>query len=463
MAKNKSAVWSFFASVHLAIVLLALLAFFALIGTVVPQREAAWALSERLSPELYGFLERMQIFDLYHSIWFVLLALLLSINLLVCSLDRFGAAWRRFRAVPQPARDDVFSDISEEQTIYTDAGLEKSADVAASLLQRKYQGLKREDADGRVYLCAGRGRYSHFGVYIVHVSILILIAAAVIGSMFGIQGYVNIQEGETISAISLRKGEKTLTLPFSVRCDKFTVEFYDNGMPKIFQSDLTFLRKDQVLSSAKLRVNSPIKFEGFRFYQASYGEAQAGRATLALMKDDGSREVMNVAQGYDFDLPGGEGTFSVLRVESNLMKMGPALKVSVRAPKQAEAVFWVFQDVDRIRQISPDIFEQVPVFNPKLFRPYTFLLLGLEEKYYTGLQVNRDPATSWVAFAAVLMIGGLMLILFSYARTVWIRLDRTGDQVVISIAGRSYKNASGLQNELKYLHAELSHMLEKSK
>ncbi len=47
----------------------------------------------------------------------------------------------------------------------------------------------------------------------------------------------------------------------------------------------------------KLLVNHPIEFEGFRFYQASYGAAPGGKATLALLRGGGRRDVMNVAAG----------------------------------------------------------------------------------------------------------------------------------------------------------------------
>lgn len=144
------------------------------------------------------------------------------------------------------------------------------------------------------------------------------------------------------------------------------------------------------------------------------------------------------------------------------MKMGPAIKVAVRSAK-GETTFWVFQKVDQLREVSPDIFEQVPVFNPGLFRPYTFKLQGLEEKYFTGLQVSRDPGTPVVGAAAGLLIGGLMLILFSYARQIWIRIDPDKDRVTVRIAGRSNKNKAGLERELQYLVEELKDSLENSK
>lgn len=461
MTKNKSGIWSFFSSVQLAIVLLSLIAFFAVIGTLVPQREAAAELSGRLSPALIAFLTKLQIFDLYHSVWFFLLTGLLAVNLIICSLDRFPLAWRRFRMKHSPLNEDVFKDLPAENIFTAKGDKQKAADAAALLLKKKYRAFTRADEEGSVFFCVEKGRFSHFGVYIVHVSFLVLIAGAIIGSVFGTEGYINITEGETINSIHLRSNNQPLPLPFSVRCDKFTVEFYETGAPKTFQSDLAFLQNNKTVLSGKLRVNHPIAFEGYRFYQANYGAAPGGKATLVLTRN-GSQDVMNVAAGYTFDLPGKEGTFEVLRVEQNLMKMGPAVKVTIRSKKE-EATFWIFRDIDKIKQLSPDIFEQVPMFNPSLFRPYTFTLSGLEEKYYTGLQVTRDPGTPVVACAALLLIGGLMIILFTYARSLWIRVDQKKDRVMVSIAGRSYKNRAGLEKEMQYLLAELKDNLETSK
>jgi len=462
LSKNKSGIWSFFSSVQLAIVLLSLIAFFALIGTLVPQREAAGELAGRLSPALFSFLQKMQIFDLYHSVWFFLLSGLLAINIIICSLDRLPLAWRRFRMRPAPQNDDAFKNIPDENKFQSASDIQKAADAAAVLLRKKYRNVARTDAPGSVFLCAQKGRFSLFGVYIVHLSFLVLIAGAIIGSVFGIEGYVNIMEGEAVSAIQLRNDNQSLPLPFSVRCDKFSVEFYDSGAPKSFQSALTFLKDKQAVQSGKLLVNHPIVFDGFRFYQASYGAAPGGKATLSLLRSDGRRDVMNVGEGYTFELPGKEGSFQVLRVEENLMKMGPAIKVAVRSEKET-VNFWVFQQLEKIKAMNPDIVRQVPMFNPGLFRPYTFTLLGLEEKYYTGLQVNRDPGTPVVGAAAVLLICGLLLVLFSYARQVFIRIDQVKDNVRISVTGRSYKNKPGLEQEVQYLLAQLKDNLEHSK
>ena len=462
MIKKKSGIWSFLASVQLAIVLLCLIAFFALIGTLVPQREAAEAFAASISPKLFSLLQQLQIFDLYHSAWFFLLSGLLAVNLLICSLDRFSLAWRRYRTQPDPQNTGVFENLLAANRFSTHVDVDTAADAAEKLLKKKYHGFRRVNTADGVFLAASRGEFSLFGVYIVHLSILLLIVGAIIGSIFGIEGYVSITEGETVNEFHLRGSNQATPLPFSVRCDRFTVEFYKNGMPKTFQSDLTILKNNQSLQSHKLRVNHPVEMEGFRFHQASYGAAPGEKATVALLRDGGRRDVLNVAEGYVFELPGREGTFQILRSEENLMNMGPALKVAVRSNKE-EATFWIFQQIELIQKMNPDIIRQVPVFNPGLFHPYTFVLLGLEEKYYTGLQVTRDPGTPVVAAAAIMLIGGLMLVLFSYARQVWIRVEREKDQACISIAARSYKNKTGLDREVQYLLAELKDNLENSK
>ena len=82
---------------------------------------------------------------------------------------------------------------------------------------------------------------------------------------------------------------------------------------------------------------------------------------------------------------------------------------------KAKTTFWVFQQIDKIQEMNPDIITQAPLFNPGLFRPYRFVLTGMEEKYYTGLQVSRDPGTPVVAAAAVLAdlrIDAVLIFLF---------------------------------------------------
>ena len=450
MSKNKSGIWSFFSSVKLTISLLAVIALFAVAGTIVPQREAAAQLASSLSPGLFSFLSKMQIFDLYHSILFFLLMGLLSLNLLVCSVERFPAAWRRLRHRPSPQDATVFQNLPEENVLLVRQDKKTVSEIAGKIMKSRFRNCQSADIVEETYLFGSKGGFSHLGVYVVHLSILVLIVGAVIGSIFGMEGYVNINEGESINAIELRNGKEAVPLSFAVRCDKFTLEFYENGAPKTYRSDLSFIQNDRVAKQAQLLVNHPFTFEGIRFYQSSYGLTAEGKASLALFKDGKKSQDMSVGKGDTLDLPGKEGQVRIVRIEENLMNMGPAVKLSITSAK-GDVSFWVFRQLDKIIEANPGITEQVPMFNPGLFRPYLFVLTGMEEKYFTGLRVTRDPGVPLVALAALLMVIGLMMVLFSYARQIWIRIDSEGEQTRISIAGRSRKNSAGLDAEIKQI------------
>ena len=459
MNANQSRVWSFFSSVRLTIALLAVIVIISIVGTVVPQRDAAAALALQIPPGLFSFLQAMQIFDLYHSFWFFLLTGLLSVNLIVCSINRFPQAWRHYRAKTLQANFDVFPDISEDAIIHTKQDQKVVAEIVGIAMKSRFRGYQCQETTDGLYLYGDKGRVSHFGVYVGHLSILILIVGVVIGSLFGIEGYVNINEGETINKIDLRDKDQALLLPFAVRCDRFTIEFYENGAPKTYRSDLTFLKNGQVASQGQLFVNHPLSFEGLRFYQSSYGLTSEGKAHLSLFKNGKKSQDILVGLGETFALPGKEGEVQVLRVEENLMNMGTAVKLAVVSAR-GETVFWVFRHIDKIREMNPGIVEQIPMFNPGLFHPYVFVIGGVQEKYYTGLQVNSDPGLPVVAAAALLMFIGLMLVFFSSHRQVWLRVDVGGEISRISIVGHSHKDAVGLARDIKNILARIKERLE---
>jgi cytochrome c biogenesis protein len=168
LVQSKSGVWSFLSSVKLTIFLLALIALFAVIGTVIPQRDAAVEFSRQISPGLSSFLHKMQLFDLYHSIWFFLLTALLSLNLIVCSLERIPVAWRRFRQQPSPQDKAVFQDLPDEQILRIKQDQKVVSEIATGLMKSRFRTMQRFDAADGTILCGKKGGFANFGVYVVH-------------------------------------------------------------------------------------------------------------------------------------------------------------------------------------------------------------------------------------------------------------------------------------------------------
>jgi len=142
-----------------------------------------------------------------------------------------------------------------------------------------------------------------FCVYCVHLSILVMIAGALIGSFFGLDADVNINEGEMVNAVRLAGEKGIYNLDFLVRCDKFAVEFYDNGTPKTYRSDLSFIRNGRVEYQDALLVNHPLTFANLRFYQSSYGTAPGTKVILTYSADRQTSGELVLAPGDTFALP----------------------------------------------------------------------------------------------------------------------------------------------------------------
>jgi cytochrome c biogenesis protein len=97
-----------------------------------------------------------------------------------------------------------------------------------------------------------------------------------------------------------------------------------------------------------------------------------------------------------------------------------------------------------------------PMFNPSAFKPYTFHLDEIMTRYYTGLQVNRDPGVPlvWIGFSMIVI--GLFISFFHSHRRIWFRVSKDNGVINISVAGRANKNSVGMERELD----QLTHKLE---
>ena len=94
MYKNNS-LWQFFASVKLALLILCLIAVTSIIGTDIPQKEAAQFYVSNFGASYAQIFQILDITDMYNSWWFLALLFLLAFNLVICSIDRFPGVWKQ--------------------------------------------------------------------------------------------------------------------------------------------------------------------------------------------------------------------------------------------------------------------------------------------------------------------------------------------------------------------------------
>jgi cytochrome c biogenesis protein len=288
--------------------------------------------------------------------------------------------------------------------------------------------------------------------------VILILIGGIIGSIWGFEAFINIPEGESVNSVFLKKSGLPKNLGFQIHCDRFLIEFYENGTPKLFRSDIRLLSGKTVLKTGDLRVNHPMTFRGISFYQASYGKIPGGAAGLRIINNTKGEKDIQIKTKIDESnpLPQDEGVFKVVRVEENLRgMMGPAVLLSLEPKDGKKVQFWIFQNIEKLKKRFPKEMFQSSKLNPSAFRPYTFVLESLETKYFTGLQVNKDPGVPLIWIGFFMIIVGLFMTFFIFPRNIWIRLERTQKGHVISVAGRTNKNQIGLERELTALAGKL--------
>ncbi|MFP3757878.1 cytochrome c biogenesis protein ResB, partial [Cupriavidus sp. SIMBA_020] len=80
-------------------------------------------------------------------------------------------------------------------------------------------------------------------------------------------------EGQFVSTAILNQPNGSLIqdLPFSIQLNKFIVDYYTTGMPKLFASDIVVIDRETGRKiPARVEVNKPFTYKGVSIYQSSF-------------------------------------------------------------------------------------------------------------------------------------------------------------------------------------------------
>jgi len=262
----------------------------------------------------------------------------------------------------------------------------------------------------------------------------------------GYKAYVNIAEGSSINSVESRAG-KTIDLGFSVRCEKFAVSFYDTGAPKEFKSILTILENGKPVpgyENIKVIVNDPLTYKGITFYQSSYGSAGDPLYRFTVRNRNGGQPVTLIAHQDDrMSLPDG----SFMRIIGVAPEVGndfpgcsgSGAKLEITRPDGRKEYAIVLQNVN------------CRDFDEKRGGDLIFTFDGKDEKFFTGLQVAKDPGVWVVWLGCALMVVGICMAFFMSHKRIWMRVGNGR----VTMGGGASKNPAGFEMAFRELVAKL--------
>ncbi len=390
-------------SVRFSMFILSLIAAGSIVGTLIEQGASEEEYLGYYTENTYRIIKFFGLNDIYHSFWFYALVALFAVSLISCTIERLA---RFIRERHQNALPDA--DRLREMEFNTPVAQGKSHETLEKI--RKSHRLVNENEDGAIF---EKGIVSRYGVFIIHGSILTILAGGLIGHVWGFRGSVILRIGETRDRAIARDGsEKDMPLGFSIKCKDFRTSFYPNGTPREYVSAVEILEDDKVKREQEIRVNDPLSYKGIRLYQAGYGKTASFEFNVGGEKIEiGEQEVVRK----------GNVVFKVARFEEEVDNFGPGVQVVYLNGDEPKTT-WFLLNVDKMKLQS--------------INNVSIELENIRQEPYTVLEVARDPGVYvvWVGFA--LLLFGLFVNFFTYYRRIYVAKTESG----ILVAGHAAKN-----------------------
>ena len=421
------------------------------LGTFILQRPATdpEKLTRAYSPATLLWLDRLGLTDVFHAWWFLTLLGLVSLSIILVSIDRFPNAWR-FYARPYRKTDSHFRSALPNKIELPISNSEDGLNAAERGLKKSGWPVERIADRIEPSLYSERHRFSVMAVYLVHASLLLIFAGGIIDGVFGFSGFMALQKGQTSNTIELRTGG-TKQLPFAVKCNGAGQENYADGSPKRWWSKLAVVENGQDVATKEIVVNDPLIHNGLRFYQASFGTTgKLDGLKVAVTPEKGVPGEMTLTMNQPAQL---DSNTTVTLAEyipdffvrdNQIFKrsddpVNPAFRLQVKNTATGEdAKLWMFPAYNAAAQGEAT--------------SYKFEYRDMQMANYTGLEVSHEPG-QWLVWGGVLLMGaGLFVAFYLVHMRVWIAAvtDVRGN-LVLWIGGQANKNRDRFEQEFNEL------------
>ncbi|MFF8280337.1 cytochrome c biogenesis protein ResB [Streptomyces lateritius] len=487
--------WRQLTSMRVALILLFLLSLGAIPGSLIPQTgadELKVQNFKRAHETLTPLYERLQLFDVYSSVWFSAIYILLFVSLIGCIVPRTGQFVGQLRGLP-PGAPGRLTRLPAYTTWRTEAEPEHVRDAALAVLKgRRFRAHTVKDA-----VAAEKGYLREAGNLLFHIALIVMLVAFAWGQLFKSEGGKLIIEGDGFSNTltqydDFKSGSLYSTddlAPFSFQLDSFTGTYEktgpQRGTPRTFEAAVTYSEAGRADKKAVIRVNEPLKVGGSKVYLIAHGYAP-----VVTVKDGRGKVVFH-------------GAVPLLPFDNNITSTG-AIKVMDgyrdKNGKKEQLGFQAFFVPTFAGAGKGDMFSQFPALDFPVMALTGFhgdlrVDSGLPQNVYqldkskmtqfkdkhgnklaqrmlpgetmtlpdgagsitfekdikewASFQVSQQPGNGLALAGAIAAIAGLSGSLFIQRRRVWVRAVRGEDGVtVVEMAGLGRSESAKLPEEL---------------
>lgn len=495
--------WRQLTSMRVALILLFLLSLGAIPGSLIPQNsvdELKVQTFKEAHTTVTPVYEALQFFDVYSSVWFSAIYILLFVSLVGCIVPRTGQFVGQLRGRP-PGAPKKLTRLPAYTTWRTDAEPEQVREAALAILRkRRFRSHTVGDA-----VAAEKGYLREAGNLMFHIALIVMLVSFAGGQLFKSEGGKLVVENDGFSnTLTQYDNFKSGSLfdtdeltPFSFTLDDFVGTYErsgpQRGTPRTYEARVTYSEgTDGAPKKKVIEVNKPLVVDGTKVYLNAHGYApvisvkdgkgkEVYRTAVPLLPIDnnvtstGAIKVMDGYRGADgkktqlgfqaFFVPtfagDGQGTmfsqfpgadYPVLALNGYYGSLGVDSGLPQNVYQLDTSQMKEFKDSngDKLKQrLRPGESMKLPG------GAGTVTFESVEE--WASFQISRQPASGWALTGAIAAIAGLAGSLFIQRRRVWVKAVRGTDGVtVVEMAGLGRSESARLPEELAGLAVALN-------
>lgn len=460
-------------SVRFGVTLLMLLALACMVGMLIVQQNVDGfdKYFANLTPAqkfLYG---KLGFFDIYHVWYFNGLLLVLSLNIVLASIDRFPSAWTYVARKKLDAGAHWLRGQEQSASLRLDASTREDAveRIRAAMESVRLRTTVTEK-NGKTYVFGERGVANRLGAYAVHVALLTIFTGGFLTAQFGRTGQMPLEPGmtsdemtETVFNVD-QLSRAVYQMPFEVECTDIEQTLMRKDGTIMSDNTLDWYTRIRIKDPAAgapvdavVHLNAPYDYRGYRFFQASFiANGKARNVKLRVTPQaGGASEELNIQRNGKATLA--DGTLVELKDFSANFSVGgegggqegtydnPAATLAVTPPGGKAARAFAF---------TPEMAESAP-FAKQPVAGYTWRLVDFEKAPKAHiLSVQKDPGSTVVYVGFTLLALTLAHVFFSSHQRVWALIEEKGRGAYeVVLGGNTNRNQLGFGDRFKKLVA----------
>jgi cytochrome c biogenesis protein len=363
-------------------------------------------------------LERLSLFSVFRSPWFSAALVVLTISIVVGTLDRTPRLWRGVSDIrvvqPEPYFDPRLPDRAGMDGVAAD-------DLHRVLRQSGFRVRAASDPDGTRYLYGDRHQYTKMATLLTHTGLILFLIAAAATSRLGDEQGLVVAEGESLTVQPI--GTPGLLL---VRNFDFEAPGLEAGQASDFTTDLAVYQDGEQIARKTIRVNDPLSVAGYTFHQNGFGPAPhlVLRDAAGAILWDAPTPMTDAVGGLPYTSIGIPGRDMGLKLLLDKGSDGTGVLIAIPYRVAGTAadglpIEDLFQAVELLRgdvKVSQDLDLSIALTD---FGEFTLLI------------AKHDPGQGlvWLAFAS--LIAGITISFYLPRRRVWTRLAPDGRLAIV--------------------------------